>query len=344
MQTKGDEVTLSPDMVQTIEGHWRIADAAAQDKYAPYKAGVARVTSHLDEVDTDLLRIGPICYVAGQFPGLLSSVRQHLPGSDSRRRAIEAIARRNPALPTESDREVIVAAHHAASQESLRAVARVRSFTNVLGVAAIVLIAVTVGLAVFGFAQPDKLPLCFSPTNYIVCPTSTTKVSAVGAATASVGQTTTAHQDRLDTKTRRAASPWDMALVEGVGLVAAALAAAISLRGIRGTSTPYRLPVVLSILKLPTGALTAVLGLLLMRGQFVPGLSALDTSAQIIAWAVLFGYSQQLLTRFVDRQAQTVLESVGNQDRRGGDATTPQSGDNGHPSPPSTADIRAQPV
>ena len=33
-----------------------------------------------------------------------------------------------------------------------------------------------------------------------------------------------------------------------------------------------------------------------MRGEFVPGLSALDSPAQIIAWAILFGYAQQLFT------------------------------------------------
>ena len=47
-----------------------------------------------------------------------------------------------------------------------------------------------------------------------------------------------------------------------------------------------------------------------MRGQFVPGLSALDTSAQILAWALVFGYAQQLFTRMVDRQGQVVLDSV----------------------------------
>ena len=67
-----------------------------------------------------------------------------------------------------------------------------------------------------------------------------------------------------------------------------------------------------ALLKLPSGALTAILGLLLMRGEFVPGLSALDSSAQIIAWAVIFGYSQQLFTRFVDDRAKTVLDNVRN--------------------------------
>jgi len=118
-------------------------------------------------------------------------------------------------------------------------------------------------------------------------------------------------QETADKVMREAASGWDVAVVELVGLVAAAIAAAAAVRKVRGTSTPYSLPVALAVLKLPTGALTALLGLLLMRGGFVPGLSALDSSAQIIAWALVFGYSQQLLTRFIDNQAQTVLEGAG---------------------------------
>jgi hypothetical protein len=39
----------------------------------------------------------------------------------------------------------------------------------------------------------------------------------------------------------------------------------------------------------------------------VPGLTAVDTSPQIIAYAILLGYSQQLFTGFVDRQAHSVL-------------------------------------
>jgi hypothetical protein len=69
-----------------------------------------------------------------------------------------------------------------------------------------------------------------------------------------------------------------------------------------------------ALLKMATGAITAFLGLLLMRGGFIPGLSALDTPAQIIAWAAVFGYSQQLFTRYVDQQASAALGSV-----RGGD-------------------------
>jgi chromate transport protein ChrA len=70
--------------------------------------------------------------------------------------------------------------------------------------------------------------------------------------------------------------------------------------------------VAVALLKLPSGVLTAILGLLLMRGEFVPGLSALDSSAQIVAWAIIFGYSQQLFTRAVDNRAKTVLDNVKN--------------------------------
>ena len=67
----------------------------------------------------------------------------------------------------------------------------------------------------------------------------------------------------------------------------------------------------MAVFKLPTGAVTAVIGLLLMRADFVPGLSALDSPAQILGWAVVFGIAQQLVTRFADVQASTMLESVG---------------------------------
>ncbi len=65
-----------------------------------------------------------------------------------------------------------------------------------------------------------------------------------------------------------------------------------------------------------------MLGLLLMRGQFIPGLTALDSSAQILAWALVFGYGQQLFTRLVDQQAHTVLDRV----RGGGSDDNPTAG------------------
>jgi hypothetical protein len=168
---------------------------------------------------------------------------------------------------------------------------------------------VAVLMALIGKSDPNALPICFAPDNKIVCPTAENPLP--GQSATSQGQPSAAEQRDIDDVTRETTSPWDIFIVELVGLIAASVATAAALRNIRGTSTPYSLPVALALLKLPTGALTALLGLLLMRGNFVPGLSALDSSAQIIAWAIVFGYAQQLLTRLVDQQAHTVLDDVG---------------------------------
>jgi hypothetical protein len=300
---------IPPDAERAIAAHWHAAESAAEGR-ARRGPRVARATSHLDAVDTDLLRIGPPSYVYGQLPGLLTQARKLLPADDDRRRHLEQLADvADRTTLSDWDRDVVVAAHHAITLEARREVARLRSFKTVLLVTAAVLSACAVALAAFAFAAPEKMPLCFSPSGSIVCATSTTPIG--GAPRTAPGQPTAGAAAVIDQAMRKDASGWDIALVEAVGLLAAALAAATSLRGIRGTSTPFSLPVALALLKLPTGALTAALGLVLMRGEFIPGLSALDSSAQIISWAVVLGYSQQLLTRFVDQRAQTVLEDFG---------------------------------
>ena len=300
---------ITDDVRRTIHDHWSAAEAAAK---RPSRRGaiVERVTSHLDAVDAALLRLGPPSYVFGQLPGLLEYVRKFLPKNDLRRVRLEKLAARVPFKLDDCDRDLVVAARHAAAVERRHEVTRLRSFKTVLLITAAVLTAGVIGIAAFAFIWPDKVPMCFSPDGLIVCTTSTSTSPDAGGGSGDRGDSATVGA-QIDAAMRSAASGWDVAVVIGVGLLAAALAAAASLRGLRGTSTPFSLPVALALLKLPTGAMTAVLGLILMRGEFVPGLSALDSSGQIISWAILLGYSQQLLTRFVDQRAQTVLDSVG---------------------------------
>jgi hypothetical protein len=346
----------------TINDHLAAAAAAAKARAAwpppnilaaMSGSGVDRVISHLDAVETELLRIAPLDYLRGQLPSLVAHVQLHLDRRDPRRARLEAIADRadaheeterelaaggsrdgttapgragalrrgrgrNGARPApraahkahldESDREAIIAAVRAASSESRWKVARLRSFRNLLGVTSLVLALGAIGMGVVGWVTPRAIPLCFTPAN-VVCPTSTTSVDQAQQQSATGAQTARS-QAATDRAMRTAASGWDITAVELVGLLAAAIAAAAAIRKVEGTSTPYGLPVAVAVLKLPTGALTALLGLLLMRGGFVPGLSALDSSAQILAWAIVFGYAQQLFTQFVDSQAQTVLQGA----------------------------------
>ncbi|GGT03141.1 hypothetical protein GCM10010271_01090 [Streptomyces kurssanovii] len=109
-------------------------------------------------------------------------------------------------------------------------------------------------------------------------------------------------------------------------LFAAAVAGAVSLKGVRGTSGPYHVATGLIILRLPVGALTAVAGILLMSGEFLPGLTNLDTSTQVCAWAFAFGVLQESVTRAVDRQGQHLIDNVKAPGSNVGDAEKEKGG------------------
>ncbi|MET9114724.1 hypothetical protein ABZX38_11025 [Streptomyces longwoodensis] len=245
--------------------------------------------------------------VAPYLPGLLAVVREHLVRDDPRRVATEIVMEKYAhrrlidATGLIAVLEAVDVAYGVALREKLRAGSFVRIVCGVAAALFILAAAVAVLTAFF----PDAVPLCFTPQRaqpaaskvsyQIVCP---------------IGSQQSFRSNEIDQNFAAVTSRGDYLVVETVGLVAAGVAAASALRKIRGTSTTYPVPVALAALKVPAGALTAVLGLLLMRGGFVPGLTALDSSAQIIAWAVIFGYSQELFTKWVDRQGQRVLESV----------------------------------
>ncbi len=335
----------SPDadstaLVESIGVHLSAArEAALARRRLGDKAALERAISNLDAAETMLLNVAPAEYLESRLPGVLNDVVRHLFPTDCRRQNLVRLAQRvatQDPLSSDTDgavarkvlqdilsqeRLAIAAASRAASSEALREQLRVRSFRNVLIVTSALLTVLASALVVVGLLSPTAIPLCFAPEEagqaVVVCPTAQ---SAPFSTDQTVGATATDVDDAVgDT-----AQPVDVLLVALVGLSAAAVAAAAALRGMRGSSEPHGLPVAVAVLKLPTGAVTAILGLLLMRGQFVPGLSALDTSGQILAWALVFGYAQQLFTRLVDQQAHTVLGSV-----RGGDdparAKTPGS-------------------
>jgi len=326
-------------LAAAIERHLAAArDAAHVKKLNPrrrfrvFRNGplIERATSNLDAAEAHLLSIAPVEYVLGQMPCLLRHVQCHLRPTDPRRQEFERIAGRiaikdpdHPLLHStkpvsvgekltvvEEERGKIVAITRGASSAALREHVRLRSFRNVVVVTSIFMAILAIGVAITGFFHPTMMPLCFAPEESgkatVVCPTAQSDpFIPVGGQP----QPNVSIRD-IDAVVAETAKPPDLIVVELVGLTAAAIATAAAIRRIRGSSERYGLPVSLAALKLPTGAVTACLGLLLMRGQFIPGLSALDTSAQILAWALVFGYAQQLFTRLVDQQGQTVLDNV----------------------------------
>ncbi|MDP9696668.1 UNVERIFIED_ORG: hypothetical protein J2X79_004251 [Arthrobacter globiformis] len=270
--------------------HWHLSEAsdAAKGKTRMRElpqngAVIERAMSNIDAAEAALLRRAPEQYLRGQMHHLWAHVRQHLPSDDPRRAGMEELMKPGSwEDPSETARESIVQAVRAASSEARREFTRVRSFRNLVLLSAVLMTLIAAAVACWGWVTPGHLALCFSPKEQPgpVCPTG--------------GQP---HES-------------DLLLVEFVGLVAAAVSGATSLHNATGSATRLGLPVALAILKLPTGALTAFLGLMLMRGGFVPGLSALDSPPQILAWAIVFGAGQQLVTGLIDRQANNVLNQV----------------------------------
>jgi hypothetical protein len=342
---RGDDV-----LVTAIQRHLEAArEAARVEKLNPrrrfrvFRNGplIERATSNLDAAEAHLLNLVPPEYILGQMPCLLRHVRCHLPSTDPRRQEFEVIAERlgikDPYRPqppngmpssteeklatVQEERRKIVTIVRGASSAALREHVRLRSFRNVVVVTATFMTLLAIAVAAMGFLQPASIPLCFAPEEAgvatVVCPTNQSgPFVPLGE-----GPQPSARERDIDEVIQETARPQDIIVVELVGLTAAAIATAATIRSIRGSSERYGLPVSLAALKLPTGAITALLGLLLMRGQFVPGLSALDTSAQILAWALVFGYAQQAFTRLVDQQGQTVLDSVRGADRPQPDPT-----------------------
>jgi hypothetical protein len=213
-----------------------------------------------------------------------------------------------------AERGKIVTTVRAASSAALRERIRLRNFRNVVVVTTVLMALLAIGVALTGYLSPTLIPLCFAPEEsgraMVVCPTAQSASFSTTQKTGTNTQQSGEPVKDIDDWTKETASNKDLLVVELVGLTAASVAAAAAIRRLKGSSERHFLPVALAALKLPTGAITAFLGLLLMRGQFVPGLSALDTSAQILAWALVFGYAQQLFTRLVDQQGQTVLNNV----------------------------------
>jgi hypothetical protein len=315
------------ELLTAVEKHLAaVRDTAAGKQAWPKRlvrgvtgASFERTLGNLDAAEVDLLRIAPSSVLIPALPSLVAHINRYLSKDDPRRQAVDRITRdrleqlpRKPAgrlrrarpdVLTDDEQEILVSAQHAANSQRRRDLIRLRTFRNLLWGGFVVFLAIAVALAWIGWKSPATIPLCFTPESdgkvKVVCPRHETPIR---------GPVTPSRD--LDPKIEETASPDDVALVELLGLLGAALTGAAALRSLASNSTPYAVPVTLAMFKLPTGAVTAVIGLLLMRADFVPGLSALDTSAQILGWAVVFGIAQQLVTQFADSQASGLLENI----------------------------------
>ena len=242
-----------------------------------------RAWTNIHRAELGILRISEDRELTWWGTEVLSRTKRHLAPDDPLRTELEAQVAMHGHHLDVYDRDLAVRALRAANDAQDLERSRARSFRNILLTSVLVTTAIASALFVWGFIDPQAIAknLCFkNPRDQFFC--------AIG--------------------TKPSGS--DVLLVEFFGLCGAALAGAVSLRHMQGTATPYMVPTCLLLLRLPVGALAAVFGLLVINGGFVPGLSNLDRSSQVLAWALVFGVAQESLTRLVDQQGKKILRNV----------------------------------
>lgn len=279
-----------------IEGLLDRAEKAASGKYPKYYSFGGRWRGNcieaafqsLHKAEAEIVRLYDDAEVDAEVPEAVARAEAGLNRDDLRRIAAqELVGMESGHCKRTTLSKIVQIGHEAADRQH----SRIRSFRNVVLVTAALITALVLLFVCMAYMTPTSVQLCFEPTNL-----PTTKACPTGDGPG------------------REPSSLDVVIVALLGLLGGSLAAAVSIRNLRGTSTPYDIPVALAFLKVPAGALTAIGALIAIRGQFIPGLSALDTQEQILAYALVFGYAQQLLTGLIDKRAHSLLDKVPSKD------------------------------
>ena len=258
---------------------------------------VERAYLHLHTAKIFLVEVLPEHEVTALLPEVSTRLGQALDRNDPRRvegeRALQTttgVARRAAV------KQAMEVAYDASDEEYVR----LRDFRNIIVLAAAAITLLTGLLILFVAESPNAIPLCFDPAitappdPAVPAPVPTPNVCPRGAPLSP--------------------GSGDILIVAGLGALGGALGALIAIRRLRGTSTPYSVSTALAVLKVPSGALSAIIMMLLLAGGFVPGLTNLDSQRQILAYALLFGIAQHLVTRVADNRAQQLMDNIPSKD------------------------------
>lgn len=242
--------------------------------------------------DESLLAVAPDCMFVARAPEIAVQARRWLGPDDPRLAPITNLLRpgQEPATEvTRVQRYALAGILHAIHCTWDRGYARARSFRHLVVVATVLLTIGVAALVAVGVLWPHALPLCTSGT---------LRVCATGSADP---------------------QPGDVALVALVGAIAAGFSAVAGIARLRPLVDPYRTPIVQGLLKVPTGAFTAMLGVLAVEQGLQAGAGLPASQGGMLFLAFLFGYSQQIVTRFVDSYGSQIRAGLAGQRTRGGE-------------------------
>lgn len=228
--------------------------------------------------EAELAEIGSDADALAALPQLRSWMRQVLTDRDELacyERAFDDAVR-----DRRIDRTVLRQAYQAAIAANVDWHASLRTFRNILFSVAAALALLLLGLAVWHAANPAVVSLCHATGSRVAC----------------FGE---------------GSRPAARALIEVllVGAVGGLLSSAFLLGRMESAPTRYNLLIPQVVLKAVAGAATALVGVILVVSQIVVAPVGVQSStATLLAYAAVFGFSQQLLTQFVDRRGSDLLK------------------------------------
>jgi hypothetical protein len=198
---------------------------------------------------------------------------------------------------TEVERRTLAAVLHTAYGVSDRGYVRAHTFRNILVTGTLLLTLAAAILLLVGARWPNALPLCTTTAAKAeICPTAPRGVERGG----------------------------DVLLIALFGAVGAGVSAIGAISNLRHLVDPYGTPIWQGLLKVPIGAIAAVIGVLAVEGGLEPSAGVVNSQGGLLLLAFVFGYSQQILTRIVDNRGSEVREGLTGE-RTGRDSSYPSS-------------------
>ncbi len=310
-------------LISGARGHLRIAESACLEGGNRRRKSnrLERIWANVRAADVELLALNSDDELRARCGHIQAMVGRYIHEDSPQRTAAENALRRimsdvddscgnhgNAERSPVSTQDRITVIHalgisYSALDKRMR---QVRIFANSLWLATFLTFIGAAAIAVWGALDPQTVALCFEQPKGDIASTEETLENVIVCPTGE--QSVVRDKPFVD----QYADRWDVLSVELAGLVGAALTTIAALRRIHDDHvSPYSLPLAAATLKFPLGAISAFVGIIFIRGAFLPGLSALDTPIQILAWAVLFGAAQHLVTHLVDAKAQSTLSGIG---------------------------------
>jgi hypothetical protein len=84
----------------------------------------------------------------------------------------------------------------------------------------------------------------------------------------------------------------------------------VALRTLKGARRPPGLQIAQIVLKIPAGALLGLFGVVLLQAHLLPTITP-AANGQLVAYAMLFGFAQEAVTRAIDKRAGALLDRAG---------------------------------